>query len=76
MTVKAINAGYPEGTYIIVATTQGVIGDTNNIAMNYESGLTGDAHPRIEGNNLVVDVVPEPAVFTLLALLALAFIRK
>ncbi len=76
MTINAINAGYPEGTYTIVQTTQGVIGNTNNITMNYETDLTGDAHPRIEGNNLVVDVIPEPAVFTLLALLALAFKSK
>ena len=76
MTVNAIKDGAPNGTYTLVQTTGGIIGNVNNVTMNYTGGITGDAHPTINGNNLEVFVIPEPAALGLLAILGLAFLRR
>ena len=74
-TVNAIGAGSPGGTYALVQTTGGIIGDPNEITMNYIGGLSGSA-AYVSGNDLLADVVPEPATLGLLAILGLAFLRR
>jgi len=76
MTVNVIGAGVPDGsTYTLVQTTGGIIGDPANITMNYDAGVAGSA-AYISGNDLVADVIPEPAALGLLAILGLAFLRR
>ena len=77
MTVNAINDGTPDGsTYMIVQTTGGVIGNASDITMSYGPGVAGPANPTISGNDLVISIVPEPAIIGLLAILGLAFLRR
>ena len=77
MTINAIDAGLPEGTYTIVQTTDGIIGDASSITMNYSVGLEGDANPTINGNNLEVNVIPEPFLFIIYYLsFTIYYIRK
>lgn len=76
MTVNAIKAGSAGGTYTIVQTTGGIVGNASDVTMSYGSGITGDANPTINGNNLEVNIVPEPAILGLLSLIALAFLRR
>ncbi len=75
MTVNAIAAGSPGGTYTLVQTTGGIIGNPNDITMNYIGTLSGSA-AYVSGNDLLADVVPEPATLGLLAILGLAFLRR
>jgi len=75
LTVNVIGAGSPGGTYALVQTTGGIIGNANEITMNYTGGLSGSA-AYISGNDLLADVIPEPATFGLLAILGLAFLRR
>ncbi len=54
---------------------QRIIGDELDITTIYGAGVAGsDAY--ILGNDLVADVVPEPATLGLLAILGLAFLRR
>ena len=76
ITVNVIDAGSPNGTYTLFAVTGSIVGDpTTDITMNYTGGLTGSGAYR-SGNNIVADVVPEPATLGLLALLGLAILRR
>jgi len=76
ITVNVINDGGPNGTYTLFAVTGSINGDpATDITMNYTGGISGsDAY--LSGNNIVADVVPEPATLGLLSLLALAFLRR
>ncbi|RLD10947.1 MAG: hypothetical protein DRI44_04750 [Chlamydiae bacterium] len=76
MTVNATDIDFPDGTYTIVKTTDGIIGDASNITMSYSTGLAGDIHPTVNGNNLEVTVTPEPATLGLIAIFSLAFLRR
>jgi len=76
MTVNAIDAGSPDGsTYTLVQTTAGIVGDPADITMNYGAGVAGTA-AYVSGDDLVADVVPEPAFLGLIVLGALALIRR
>ena len=75
MTVNIIKNGSPGGTYTLVQTTAGIIGNPLDITMNYGTGVAGsDAY--VDGTDLVADVVPEPAALGLLILLGLGFLRR
>ncbi len=74
MDVNVIKAGSPGGTYTLVQTTGGIIGDPNDITMNY--GILAGSPAYVSGLDLVADVVPEPATLGLLAILGLAFLRR
>ena len=77
MTINAIDAGLPEGTYTIVQTTDGIIGDASSITMSYSAGIEGDANPTINGNNLEVNIIPEPFLFIIYSLsFTIYYIRK
>jgi autotransporter-associated beta strand protein len=77
MTVNAIDAGFPEGTYTIVQTSDGIIGDASNITMNYNVGVEGDTNPTINGNSLEVNIIPEPFLFIIYYLsFTIYYIRK
>jgi len=58
--------------------TEGISGSTNSIFLSYEPGVVGPEHPYIDANtNMVITgIAPEPAIFGLLSLLALAFLRR
>ena len=76
ITVNVIDAGSPNGTYTLFAVTGSINGNpATDITMNYAPTLSGTA-AYLSGNNIVADVVPEPATLGLLSLLALAFLRR
>ncbi len=77
ITVNVIDAGSPSGSDYTLFTVAGSInGASNNITMNYAPGLTGPTYPQISGNNIIIAVMPEPAILGLLGLLGLALLRR
>ena len=76
ITVNVIDAGSPNGTLTLFTTVDGITGDpATDITMNYGTGVAGSA-AYLSGNNVVADIIPEPATLGLLSLLALAFLRR
>lgn len=77
ITVNVIDAGTPNGSDLTLFSVAGsIIGASNDITLTYGGSAVGPDHPRIEGNNIVVAVIPEPAILELLSLLGLALLRK
>ncbi len=77
MTINVLSSGSPDyNTYTIAQTSGGIVGDAGNITMNYDAGADGPAHPIINGDNIEITFIPEPATLGLLAFLSLAFLRR
>ncbi len=74
--VNVIDAGSPDGSAYTLFTATGIVGDATDITMVYGSGVAGPVNPTIIGNDIVADIVPEPATLGLLAILGLAFLRR
>ena len=76
ITVNVIDAGTPDGSAYTLFTTTGIVGDAADITMNYGLGIAGPVNPTIIGNDIVANIIPEPATLGLLAILGLAFLRR
>ncbi len=77
MTINVVSSGSPDyNTYIIAQTSGGIVGDAGNITMNYDAGADGPIHPTINGDNIEITFIPEPATLGLLAIPGLAFLRR
>ena len=77
MTINVLSSGFPDyNTYIIAQTSGGIVGDAGNITMSYDAGADGPIHPTINGDNIEITFIPEPATLFLLAFLSLAFLRR
>jgi len=76
--VNAIGAVLTDETNILFSAGGSINGTADKIFMSYAIGNSGPANPTINGNNIEVTdiVVPEPATFCLISLLALAFMRR
>ena len=74
--VNVIDAGSPDGSAYTLFTATGIVGDATDITMSYGSGVSGPVNPTIIGNDIVANIVPEPATLGLLAILGLAFLRR
>ncbi len=76
MTVNVIDAGSPDGSTYTLVTSSGIVGDPANITMNYGIRVAGPDSPTLSGNNLVANIIPEPATLGFLAFLGLVFLRR
>ena len=74
MTINVLSSGFPDyNTYTIAQTSGGIVGDADNITMNYDAGADGPPHPTINGNNIEITFIPEPAALGLLTIIILSF---
>jgi len=79
--VSRLDSVQPDQTNILFRLDWGsgtVDGDVDSIFMNYPPSLASSPeHPEIVGGNVIITgLIPEPATFGLLSILAFAFLRR
>jgi len=77
MTINVLSSGSPDyNTYTIAKTSDGVVGDANNITMSYDAGADGPVHPIINGDDIEITFIPEPLTFGIIATISLVFFSR